>query len=577
VSGPGHAPVRIGTRGSPLALVQASLVREALEAQGVPCTLVTIETEGDRRLPDTPWGEGAFVAAIERALLDDRVDVAVHSAKDVPIDEDARLRIRAFLPRADPHDVLVLPAGSEPRTLEELPAGASVGTDSPRRAGFLRAARPDLSVRPLHGNVETRLRRLDEGQVDALVLAAAGLERLGLHDRVSARLPEDLLPPAPGQGAIAVQVRAADPEIGAAVARIDDRATRLAVEAERALLAAAGGGCRAPVGALARVEGDRIVLRAGFTTEDGRAAVFATTTASSEDVRRAAQKLAQDLGARRQRALAASVRSGQPALRRPHVLVTRPEGQLAPFIEALEERGIRAVVVPAIAIEPAAPGSPLDDALLGLRSGDRAIVTSPSGARAVIEAALRLRVDLSVARWVAVGVTSARILEEAGAGEVWRPRRASGAGISDELVTAPGERILLLRGSLADESLPARLHDRGVQADEVEAYRTIEAPPASGPLLERAMSDGPLEAVLFASGSAVRGLLSLAGSRYRERVLSLPAICLGPETAMVAGEHGFRVLGEAPMQAAAALAETCRHLLAATQDDAVPGEAGDPA
>jgi hydroxymethylbilane synthase len=555
--------VRIGTRGSPLARAQADAVREALEAEGIPSRLVIIETEGDRRLPDTPWGEGAFVAAIERALLDHRADVAVHSAKDVPIAEDARLLIGAFLPRADPHDVLVLPAGSRINALDELPDGASVGTDSPRRGGFLRAARPGLAVRPLHGNVETRLRRLDQGEVDALILAAAGLERLGLDDRVSARLSERLMPPAPGQGAIAVQVRAADTHLLAAVTRIDDAATRLEVETERALLSAAGGGCRAPVGALARVRSGRVELWAGFTTEDGQAAVFEGTTVPSAESLPAARELAARLA---ERLAAAGVSRTHDATRErdaaPAVLVTRPDGQLAPFVEALTANGLRSVVVPAIAIEPAHPGAPLDAALRGLGDHDRAVVTSPSGARAVIDAAARLGCDLSVVRWASVGETTRRILEEGGAREVWVPRRASGAGIGAELPGTHGERVLLLRGSLAEDDLPSALRARGFEVAEAEAYQTIEAPGSSRARLEAALRAGPLDAVLFASGSAVRGLLTLAGPVHRRTVLALPAICLGPETSKVARAHGFRILGEAPMQANDALARLCRELLA---------------
>jgi hydroxymethylbilane synthase len=153
--------VAIGSRGSTLALAQARLVHEALERDGNWGRIVIIETEGDRRAPDTAWGEGAFVAAIERALLAGRVDVAIHSAKDVPTAEDPRLRIAAYLPRADPRDALVVRADAAARRLDDLPSGSRVGTDSPRRTGFLLARRPDLAVHPIHGNVDTRLGRLD--------------------------------------------------------------------------------------------------------------------------------------------------------------------------------------------------------------------------------------------------------------------------------------------------------------------------------------------------------------------------------------------------------------------------------
>src|SRR6185369_14352105 len=188
--------IAVGSRGSALALAQTRLVLTALERSGSRTRLVIVETEGDRRAPDTAWGEGAFVAAIERALLDGRVDVAVHSAKDVPIEQDPRLGIVAYLPRADPRDALVVRVDCAEHRLSDLKPGTRLGTDSPRRAGFVLALRPDLIVHPLHGNVDTRLRRLDEGETDALVLASAGLDRLGLGARITERLDPETVPPA---------------------------------------------------------------------------------------------------------------------------------------------------------------------------------------------------------------------------------------------------------------------------------------------------------------------------------------------------------------------------------------------
>ena len=171
-------------------MAQATIVRDALEAAGVSTRIVPITTAGDVRAPDTAWGEGAFVTAIESALLDGRIDVAIHSAKDVPTEEDPRLTIAAYLPRADPRDALVVApsaagGGRHRLDLDTLPAGSRVGTDSPRRSAFLLARRSDLRVHPIHGNVDTRLRRLDEGETDALVLASAGLDRLGLGARIA--------------------------------------------------------------------------------------------------------------------------------------------------------------------------------------------------------------------------------------------------------------------------------------------------------------------------------------------------------------------------------------------------------
>lgn len=259
--------IRLGTRGSRLALVQSELVARRLRRAGYEVLPVPIVTEGDVRPIDMSPGEGVFVAAIARALLAGEIDIAVHSAKDVPLEEDPRLAIAAYPERADPRDVLITRRGGA--SLQSLSTGAVVGTDSPRRAGFILAMRPDLQVIPLHGNVETRLRRLDDGAADAIILAAAGVDRLGWQARIDERFEPDVVAPAPGQGALAVQVRRSDARIVELITAIDDRDIRLSVETEREVLRATGGTCRAPVGALASVSGDELTLLAAGVNSDG--------------------------------------------------------------------------------------------------------------------------------------------------------------------------------------------------------------------------------------------------------------------------------------------------------------------
>jgi hydroxymethylbilane synthase len=551
-------PLRIGTRGSALALAQAKLVAAALDAVGLGHEIVVIETEGDRRAPDTAWGEGAFVAALERSLLADEVDLAVHSAKDIPTDEDARLTIAAFLPRADPLDALVAPAGSAVTSLADLPAGSRVGTDSPRRAGFLLAVRPDLEIRPLHGNVDTRLRRLDEGQVDALVLAVAGLARLGREDRITERLPAEVVPPAPGQGAIAVQVRADDERVQAAVRRLDDHPTRAAVTAERAFLRATGGGCRAPVGALATVEGDAIRLLGGIVDASNRIAVDTIETAT-----RCATSCAG--------VLATALASGLAArTSRPVALVTRPVDRAEPLVSSLHEQGVEAVVVPTIAVEAVPAGGPLDDALVDLPADAWAIVTSANGARAVVDAARRLGVELGTVRWAAVGQATAAVLTDAGVADVWLPPTARSRAIAAALPLSAGERVVLFRGSLADDDLPAELRARGAVVRQVVVYGTVEAPKASAALLSSVLARHRPSAVLFASESAVRGLVALAApdAASAAALLSIPAICIGPATTRQALAAGFGVLGQSSLQSSAALAELTGRLLRLSPGDA---------
>jgi hydroxymethylbilane synthase len=257
--------------------------------------MVQVVTEGDLRPAGMSAGEGVFVAALERQLATGRVDLAIHSAKDVPLNLHPDLVIGAYPERADARDVLVTRTGGG--SLENLVPGSVVGTDSPRRAGFLLSRRPDLSHRPLDGNVDTRLRKLDRGEADALVLAAAGLERLGATNRIDQRLDAALVPPAPGQGALAVECRAEDFELRALLARLDRPDIRLAVTAERRVLEATGGTCRSPVGALATVSGGRLLLLAGAAAPDGsgRHIVHLRSDATEEAAGRLAEQAASKL------------------------------------------------------------------------------------------------------------------------------------------------------------------------------------------------------------------------------------------------------------------------------------------
>ncbi len=243
--------IRIGTRGSVLATTQAGIVRDALAARGHPAELVTITTEGDRSSgPIASIGVGVFTAALREAVDGGRVDAAVHSHKDLPTADDPRFLIAAIPRREDPRDVVVARDGL---VLVELPAGSVVGTSSPRRAAQLRALGLGLEIRPLRGNLDTRLNRVSSGDLDAIVVARAGLARLGRLDVVTETLEPVQMLPAPAQGALAVECRSGDTALAALLAELDDADSRATVTAERALLAELEAGCSAPVGAIAEV------------------------------------------------------------------------------------------------------------------------------------------------------------------------------------------------------------------------------------------------------------------------------------------------------------------------------------
>ncbi len=287
--------LRIGTRGSALARAQTGVVADAL---GVPVDIVAIITEGDRS-PEALaeiGGTGVFVSALREALLADRIDVAVHSFKDLPTLGPDEVVVAAVPVREDPRDVLVARDGL---TLGELPSGSRIGTGSPRRAAQLRALGLGLEIVAIRGNVDTRLRKVADGEVDAVVLANAGLRRLGRGFETTELLDPIQLLPAPAQGALAVECRASDAEARRIVAALDDADTRAAVTAERALLAALEAGCSAPVGALAEIaEGDHgpeVFLRGSVTALDGSAAVRLSATGPTADAEGVGHRLAADL------------------------------------------------------------------------------------------------------------------------------------------------------------------------------------------------------------------------------------------------------------------------------------------
>jgi hydroxymethylbilane synthase len=270
-------PLRIGTRGSALALYQAGFVRDRLRAAHAELAaegaveLVPIRTTGDRvqnRLLAEIGGKGLFTKEIEEALLDGRIDIAVHSLKDMETYLASGLEIGCVLPRDDPRDVLVSRGGM---SLAELPNGARVGTASLRRTAQLLRARPDLAIAPIRGNVDTRLDKLAAGEVDALVLALCGLERLGKADVASEILSTEQMLPAVGQGALAVECRADDADVRRLLAPLNDAASAACVAAERAMLAALDGSCRTPIGGLATISGERLVLDGLLLSEDGKA------------------------------------------------------------------------------------------------------------------------------------------------------------------------------------------------------------------------------------------------------------------------------------------------------------------
>jgi hydroxymethylbilane synthase len=293
-----HSALRVATRGSALALEQVAIVERLLRDvhQDLALEVVTVTTAGDanQSAPIAQIADGAFVRGVEAALLDGRADIAVHSAKDVPTTEPAGLTLAAFPARADARDAIISRDG---RGFAELPAGARLGTSSPRRAAIARSLRPDLTVVPIRGNVDTRLRKLRAGEYDVIVLAAAGLMRLGLHEQVTEFCDPAVWVPAAGQGALAVQCRAGDPA-ASLLATADHPPTRVAITAERAVLRRLGSGCRTPVGIYATAtdyDGAwQVSVSAALISPDGRRTIILRIE-GDDDAERTGTLAAEDL------------------------------------------------------------------------------------------------------------------------------------------------------------------------------------------------------------------------------------------------------------------------------------------
>jgi hydroxymethylbilane synthase len=290
--------IRIASRESKLALAQSEQIRDMLLnlSSDLEITIVKVSTRGDRDKSDFLHkleSVGFFTSEVENAILDGRADMAVHSLKDLPTSYRVGLMVAAIPQRQSPADALV--ASAPVTSIEDLPAGTTVGTSSLRRIAQLRHIRDDLECVPLRGNIETRVSKVTSGKVDAIIVACAGLNRLGLADKISAILPLEEFLPAPGQGALAVQIREDDSELAELVSQIDDRDSRITAEAEREVLKAMHGGCSIPLGAYAKISGDTITIDAMISDIKGKTHIRKSKTTSLEQAKTCAGELTQEL------------------------------------------------------------------------------------------------------------------------------------------------------------------------------------------------------------------------------------------------------------------------------------------
>ena len=539
--------ITIGTRTSELARWQTDHVIEQLQRAWpeLKCETRTFVTAGDKEI-DKPLpeigGKGLFTAELEEALRNGEIDLAVHSLKDLPVQNAPGLTVGAVIGRADVADGLV---AAEGQSLTSLSPGAIVGTSSLRRQAQLLAVRPDLRVESIRGNVGTRVRKVHGGEYDAAVLAAAGLQRLGLEGSVADWLTLDVMLPAPGQGALAVQCRASDEATLAIVAAIDDRDVRRATTAERHFLQALGGGCSAPIAAYARPgDGETLTIEGMVADPDGSRII--RVSGSGSDPQLLAETLAAEAIDRGARAILEELAqptdspAAVPPLHGRKIIVTRPRAQARTLADRLAALGATPILFPTIRIAPVADTSRLDEAILSLARYDWVVFTSVNGVSVFWErmAALDKGIELfDGTHLAAIGPATGDALTEKGVNPDFIPEEFVAERIAEGLGDVGGRTILLPRAEQARATLADMLRAAGAEVDEIATYRTLPAVPEIKGMLPLQGAD----AITFTSSSTVRNFATLAGGPDEARRIAagLCVACIGPITAGTAREMGM--------------------------------------
>jgi hydroxymethylbilane synthase len=556
-------PIRIGTRGSALAIAQAQLVVDLLSAEGVETSLEIIASDGDRD-KSTPLtalgGKGIFASSLQQALHEHRIDLAVHSAKDLPTVRPHGLTIGAVLNRDDPRDVQISRHGV---CLADLPANPRIGTSSRRRMAQVLHARPDALAVDLRGNIDSRVRKALETDLDGIVIAAAGLHRLGWHERITEYLDPVLFVPAPGQAALAVEVRSADERLNELVGRIDEPDVRLAIDVERAFLAELGAGCSLPVGAHARTLADgSIELFAMLADESALNPAWRHERLHRATAVEHARSLARELkgnSAGYSSGGSEDLNASQPLLGRT-VLITRDVRENDPLAVEIRLRGGVPVISPALTIRTREPNAAEREVLCRFAAGqfNWVVFTSQNAVRSFSEVLDSLAIAAPPGtRVAAIGPTTAAIARDAGFQVDLEPADANGRSLGRALATTLDgpARLLHVCGSLArPDFADVMLSSADVELTEFVAYETFPAiehdPAVSGRFTRQ-----EIDAITLMSPSAVEGLCAQAGETWAI-ACEVPAACVGDSTAAIAREMGLQRVLVATAQTASAVAES---------------------
>ncbi|MBI3327470.1 MAG: hydroxymethylbilane synthase [Nitrospinae bacterium] len=577
-----HTSIRLGTRGSALALQQTQAVVDRLKAAWPAMTveIIVFKTKGDKIL-DVPLAKigdkGLFVKELEDALLSGRIDLAVHSVKDLPSRLPDGLIIGVIPEREDPRDALVARDGL---TLATLPEKSVIGTSSLRRRAQLLHWRPDLDIVPLRGNIDTRLRKLETEGLDGIVIAAAGLLRMGWEARISQVIPPEICLPAVGQGALGIEIRADDVATHALLQPLASPAAVAAVGAERSFLAHLEGGCQVPIAAWATVEGAAIHLHGMLSTVDGLTLLRGERRGAVEAPERVGGELAAELLVRGGDAILREIYgppadqsfpplgegqgegqgSGLPDMRatmtpvtpvadKPlagrKILITRPREQASRFSALLREYGAEPIEIPTIQIDPPSSWEPLDRAIAAIHTYDWLVFTSVNGVQALfmrLEHLGRARAELQGLKLCAIGPETAQHLRARGLHVEVVPSEYRAEAVVEALSAFPlqGKRMLIPRAAVAREVLPRALAAQGAHVEVVEVYRT-GLPTAQGAAdVRQLLEQRQIAAVTFTSSSTVENFAVLMGGVALPDLLQgVVVACIGPITAETARSYGL--------------------------------------
>ena len=548
-------PIRIGTRGSDLALWQARAVQTRLEGRDPtrPTDLVVIRPEGDRDKSSsllTIGGRGVFASALQEELLAGYVDIAVHCTKDVPTISPVGLGIAAYLAREDPRDVLV---SRHNLPLADLPANPVIGTSSRRRAVQVLALRPDARIEDLRGNIDTRLRKSETHQYDGIILAAAGLTRMGWQDRVTQYLPVNEFVPSPGQGALAIECRVEPDPAWDDVAALNDPAVAEAVLLERLFLRTMGGGCTTPVGAHALVNEADVFFTAMMASDDGTRMLRRTQVIRRDDAIEAVRTLSLEM----RRELAPqwtgadlSTRNQAPLAGRTVIATGTPDfaNRTAAAFQAAGADGIAATTT---IIRPTGTPGVLAAALRDAAAGGFAWLVVTSQQTVPVLAEFGADQLAGTSRIAVVGDATAEAMREIGLEPDLVPAEQTGPGLAAELLplVEPGQKILCLLGNRASDEITSTLRRADIPAIRVESYRSSSSLTGADEV-RAAVRGGRVDIVSFASPSAVKVFVRELGVD----LAALSGACLvaiGATTAAEMERHGLpvHVVAETPSPA----------------------------